>query len=97
MAARWKHPNAKNRHEQMLIRCALVAYAEKHGADAAARKFNCSIPCVYQWKDKIYRMGYYWETEFKAGVSMYELGIPYFQFMKTMLTMEDYSTYVIFE
>lgn len=53
MAVRWKHPNHKNRHEQMLVRCALVAYAMNHGVASAARKFDCSIPTVYQW---LYKM-----------------------------------------
>lgn len=53
MAVRWKHPNHKNRHEQMLVRCALVAYAMNHGVASAARKFDCSIPTVYQWLHKM--------------------------------------------
>ena len=59
MAARWKHPNYKNYHEQMKIRCALVAHSYNYGAATAAIKFECSIPCVYQWRDKLYGTEYW--------------------------------------
>ena len=85
MAARWKHPNHKNHHEQMLIRCALVAYAMNYGADSAARKFNCSIPCVYQWRDKILN-GY-------LGPNL----LNYEPIMGMIMINEDYQTYVIFD
>lgn len=44
----------------MKIRCALVAYARNYGAASAARKFDCSIPTVYQWRDKLMNHYHYW-------------------------------------